>query len=580
MAIINSGTSACVDTKTERETGRKAQLSNIEAAKTVADVIRTCLGPQAMLKMVMDAMGGIVLTNDGNAILREIEVVHPAAKSMLELCRAQDEEVGDGTTSVIILAGEMLACMAPFLERQMHPITLIGALKRAQEDALQIIAEMATPVDLASDEQVFKLVRSSIGTKIADTWSEQICRMALTAVRTVCMEDKSDGVSSSGVATGAGGSSYSTEGIRREIDLKQYAKVEKIPGGDIEESTVLDGVMFNKDIIHPQMRRRIENPRILLLDCPLEYKKGESQTAMEISGEGDWKRALEMEEKQIKDMCDAIIALRPDLVISEKGISDLAQHYLVKANISAIRRLRKTDNNRISRATGATIVNRLEDAREADIGTRCGLFHVEKIGDEYFTFLTGCELPKACTIVLRGPSKDILNELERNLQDAMCSTRNLFFAPQLVPGGGAIEVAIAVRLERLAKSIEGVEQWPYRAVASALEVIPRILIMNCGGDPVRLLSDLRAKHAAGEDGAWGIDGIRGQLVNMREAGTKGIWESVAVKAQTIKTAIESACMILRVDDIVAGMSKSQGKGQGQGRTPMAATGEEQPEARD
>lgn len=580
MAIINSGTSACVDTKTERETGRKAQLSNIEAAKTVADVIRTCLGPQAMLKMVMDAMGGIVLTNDGNAILREIEVVHPAAKSMLELCRAQDEEVGDGTTSVIILAGEMLACMAPFLERQMHPITLIGALKRAQEDALQIISEMATPVDLASDEQVFKLVRSSIGTKIADTWSEQICRMALTAVRTVCMEDKSDGVSSSGVATGAGGSSYSTEGIRREIDLKQYAKVEKIPGGDIEESTVLDGVMFNKDIIHPQMRRRIENPRILLLDCPLEYKKGESQTAMEISGEGDWKRALEMEEKQIKDMCDAIIALRPDLVISEKGISDLAQHYLVKANISAIRRLRKTDNNRISRATGATIVNRLEDAREADIGTRCGLFHVEKIGDEYFTFLTGCELPKACTIVLRGPSKDILNELERNLQDAMCSTRNLFFAPQLVPGGGAIEVAIAVRLERLAKSIEGVEQWPYRAVASALEVIPRILIMNCGGDPVRLLSDLRAKHAAGEDGAWGIDGIRGQLVNMREAGTKGIWESVAVKAQTIKTAIESACMILRVDDIVAGMSKSQGKGQGQGRTPMAATGEEQPEARD
>lgn len=578
FTIINSGPLACVDTKTERETGRKAQLSNIEAAKTVADVIRTCLGPQAMLKMVMDAMGGIVLTNDGNAILREIEVVHPAAKSMLELCRAQDEEVGDGTTSVIILAGEILACMAPFLERQMHPITLISALKRAQEDALQTISEMATPVDLASDEQILKLVRSSIGTKIADIWSEQICHMALTAVRTVCREDKIDGVSGSGASGSSGGSINSAEGVRREIDLKQYAKVEKIPGGEIEESTVLDGVMFNKDIIHPQMRRRIENPRILLLDCPLEYKKGESQTAMEISGEADWKRALEMEEKQIKDMCDAIIALRPDLVISEKGISDLAQHYLVKANISAIRRLRKTDNNRIARATGATIVNRLEDAREADIGVRCGLFHVEKIGDEYFTFLTGCESPKACTIVLRGPSKDILNELERNLQDAMCATRNLFFTPQLVPGGGATEVAIAVRLERLAKSIEGVEQWPYRAVASALEVIPRTLIMNCGGDPVRLLSDLRAKHAAGEDGAWGIDGIRGHLMNMREAGVKGIWESVAVKAQTIKTAIESACMILRVDDIVAGMSKSQS--QGQGRSPMAATGEEQPEARD
>ena len=511
-------------------------MSNIEAAKTVADVIRTCLGPQAMLKMVMDAMGGIVLTNDGNAILREIEVVHPAAKSMLELCRAQDEEVGDGTTSVVILAGEVLACMSPFLERKVHPITIISALRRALEDALQVIKEIAQPVDLASDEQVLKLIRSSVGTKIADIWSELICTMALKAVRTICIEGNGNGE-------------------RHEIDLKQYAKVEKIPGGEIEESCVLDGVMFNKDIVHPQMRRRIENPRVILIDCPLEYKKGESQTNIEITGEGDWNKALEMEEKQIKEMCEAIIALKPDVIISEKGISDLAQHYLTKANISAIRRVRKTDNNRIARATGATVVNRLEDIKERDVGTKCGLFHVEKIGDEYFTFLTRCRSPKACTIVLRGPSKDILNEVERNLHDAMCATRNLFFTPQLVPGGGATEVAIAVRLEQRSKSVEGVEQWPYRAVATALDVIPRTLIMNCGGDAVRLLTELRAKHAAGEDAAWGIDGVRATLMNMREAGNKGIWESVVVKSQTIKTAIESACMILRVDDIVAGIAK-------------------------
>ncbi|PJF17986.1 T-complex protein 1 subunit gamma [Paramicrosporidium saccamoebae] len=505
---------------------------------TVADVIRTCLGPQAMLKMVMDPMGGIVLTNDGNAILREIEVVHPAAKSMLELCRAQDEEVGDGTTSVIILSGEMLACMAQFLERKMHPITIIAGLRRALEDAMQVIEEVALPVNLTSDEEILKVVRSSIGTKIADAWSNLICDIAIKAVRTVYV-------------AGNG------KDERKEVDIKQYAKVEKIPGGDIEDCCVLDGVMFNKDIIHPQMRRRIENPRIVLLDCPLEYKKGESQTNIEITKEVDWQVALEMEEKQIRDMCDKIIELKPDVLISEKGISDLAQHYLTKANISAIRRVRKTDNNRISRATGATIVNRIEDIKESDIGTGCGLFHVEKIGDEYFTYLTKCKSPKACTIVLRGPSKDILSELERNLQDAMHATRNLFFNAKLCPGGGATEVAIAVRLEQLSKNIEGVEKWPYKAVASAIEVIPRTLIQNCGGDAIRLLTELKAKHAAGEGSDWGIDGVNAKLVKMT-AVPNGVWESVAVKSQTIKTAIESACMILRVDDIVAGLAKKQG----------------------
>lgn len=527
--------------------------------QTVADVIRTCLGPQAMLKMVMDAMGGIVLTNDGNAILREIEVVHPAAKSMLELCRTQDEEVGDGTTSVIILSGEMLVSMVPFLERKMHPITIISALKRALEDALRVVEEISVPVDIKSDEDVLKLIRSSIGTKIADVWSELICGIALKAVRTVYIEGPMGSPTGAAHAAGSGalGASAMLSNLegRKEIDIKQYAKVEKIPGGDIEDCQVLDGVMFNKDIIHPAMRRRIENPRILLLDCPLEYKKGESQTNMEISGEGDWQKALEQEEKQIRDMCDRIIALKPDVLISEKGISDLAQHYLTKANISAIRRVRKTDNNRIARATGATIVNRVEDMKETDVGTGCGLFRVEKIGDEYFTFLTGCKAPKACTIVLRGPSKDILNELERNLQDALCATRNIFFNPRLCPGGGATEVAVAVRLEQLAKNIEGVEKWPYQAVASALQVIPRTLIQNCGGDAVRLLTELRAKHAAGEGSDWGVDGVRARLVRMSEEG--GVWESVAVKMQTFKTAIESACMILRVDDIVAGLTKKQ-----------------------
>ncbi|KAK8006481.1 T-complex protein 1 [Apiospora marii] len=538
VVVMRLTTANSLDTQSgERQTGRKAQMSNIAAAKIVADIIRSCLGPKAMLKMLLDPMGGIVLTNDGHAILREIEVSHPAAKSMIELSRTQDEEVGDGTTTVIVLAGEILAQSLPQLERNIHPVVIISAFKRALKDALEIIDEISLPVDINDDEAMNNLISTSIGTKFVSRWSDLMCKLALTAVRTVTWE-----------ANG-----------KREVDIKRYARVEKVPGGEIEDSCVLDGVMLNKDITHPNMRRKIENPRIVLLDCPLEYKKGESQTQIEVSKEEDWNRILQIEEEQIKAMCDAILAVKPDIVITEKGVSDLAQHYFVKANVTAIRRVRKTDNNRIARATGATIVNRAEDLQESDVGTQCGLFEIEKIGDEYFTFLTKCKSPKACTILLRGPSKDILNEIERNLQDAMGVARNVMFQPRLSPGGGATEMAVSVRLNQLAKGIEGVQQWPYKAVADALEVIPRTLIQNSGASPVRVLTELRAKHAEGNT-TWGINGEAGTLVDMKEY---GIWEPEAIKLQSIKTAVESACLLLRVDDICSA-KKAQQVGAGMG----------------
>lgn len=524
----------------ERQTGRKAQMSNISAAKTVADIIRSCLGPKAMLKMLLDPMGGIVLTNDGHAILREIEVSHPAAKSMIELSRTQDEEVGDGTTTVIILAGEILAQALPQLERNIHPVVIISAFKRALKDALEIIEDISLPIDVNDDKAMYSLINSSIGTKFVSRWSTLMCDLALKAVRTVVWD------------IGNGG--------RPEVDIKRYARVEKVPGGEIEDSCVLDGVMLNKDITHPKMRRKIENPRIVLLDCPLEYKKGESQTNIEVSKEEDWNRILQIEEEQVKAMCDAILAVKPDIVITEKGVSDLAQHYLLKANITALRRVRKTDNNRIARATGATIVNRVEDIVESDVGTKCGLFEIEKIGDEYFTFLTKCKDPKACTILLRGPSKDVLNEIERNLQDAMGVARNVMFNPRLSPGGGATEMAVSVRLAQLAKNVEGVQQWPYKAVADALEVIPRTLIQNAGQSPVRVITDLRAKHAEGK-GTWGINGDAGTLADMNDY---GVWEPEAIKVQSIKTAIEAACLLLRVDDICSAKSAQAGVGTGGG----------------
>merc|ERR1719188_1239551 len=321
-----------------------------------------------MLKMLLDPMGGIVMTNDGNAILREVDVSHPAAKNMIELSRAQDEEVGDGTTSVIILAGEMLGVAEPLLGKNLHPTLIVSGYMRAMDDAIEILKQIAIPVDVNNQEAVREIVRGAIDTKFSSRWGNLISDLAIKATQTVCTKT-ADG--------------------RKEIDIKRYAKVEKLQGGDLSECTVLDGVMFNKDNTHPRMRREIKNPRVVLLDCPLEYKKGESQTNVEITKEADWERLLMQEEEEIKKVCEDIIKVKPDVVVTEKGVSDLAQHFLLKANISVIRRIRKTDNNRIARVTGASICNRTEELTAEMVGTKCGLFSIKKIGDEYFTFMTG-----------------------------------------------------------------------------------------------------------------------------------------------------------------------------------------------
>merc|ERR1719228_652432 len=392
----------------------------------------------------MDPMGGIVMTNDGNAILREITVQHPAAKTMIEIARTQDEEVGDGTTSVIIMAAEVLGISHQFLEEKIHPTVIIQAYRQALEDSVNMMRDVvATPIDLNDKVAVRKVIESCIGTKFISKWSDMACDIAMEAVKTVTIESKTGG--------------------KKEIDIKRYAKVEKLPGGTIEDSQVLRGVMFNKDVVHPKMKRKIENPRILLLDCNLEYKKGESQTNMEIMKEEDFSKALEAEEAYIKKICDEIAAFKPDLDITEE-----------------------------------------------DIGTECGLFEVRKIGDEYFTFLEQCKDPKACTILLRGASKDILNEVERNLQDALNVARNLYQDPFIVPGGGA--------------------------------------------NTIRTITALRAKHAhdTEKNVNWGINGETGEIADMAAL---GVWEPLSVKLQVYKTAMETAILLLRIDDIVSGSKR-------------------------
>jgi len=315
---------------------------------------------------------------------------------------------------------------------------------------------------------------------------------------------------------------------------------------------VLDGVALNKDVLDAKMPRKITNPRVLILDCPLEYRKAESQTNVEITKEEDFEELLEQEEAHVRKQCEEIIKFNPHVVVTEKGCSDLAQHFLSKVKIAVLRRLKKTDSNRLARATGATVVTETNEIKESDIGTRCGLFEVRKIGDEYWSYFVECKEPKACTILLRGASKDVLSEMERNLDDAMSVVRNIMTEPKIVPGGGAIELAIAQTLTEKSKTITGVQQYPYRAAATAFEVIPRTLIENCGGSTIKVLTALRAKHAEGKSIFWGVDGNRGEIAEMNKI---NVWDSYSVKAQTIKTAIEAAAMLRRIDEIGSGISK-------------------------
>jgi len=531
-----------LNTNTKRETGRKAQLNNIQAAKTVADVVRTCLGPKAMLKMILSMSGSILLTADGNSILREIDVSSPSAKSMIELSRAQDEEVGDGTTSVTILSGEILSMAEPWLEKNMHPRTIIMGYTRALQDALEHMKSISVPVDTNNRDQMLNIVKKCLGTKfVSGYFPQNIADMALDAVRTVLVDNEG----------------------RRDIDIKRFVRVEKIPGGTLDECELIPGVVMNKDVTHTGMKRRIEKPRVILLDCNLEYKKGENMTNIEVTRPEHWEQIMQQEEEHVKKMCDAILKFKPNLVLTEKGVSDLAQHYFVKAGVTVLRRLKKTDNDRVARTTGATIVHDPEDLRESDVGTKCDLFEIKKIGDEYFSYITSSSA-KACTLLLRGAGKDILNEIERNLQDALHVARNVALEPMLLPGGGATEMSVAAKLAEKAKSIAGVEQYPYALVGQALEVIPRTLIQNCGANVVRTMTALRAKHAAGgpESQYWGVDGERGTVVDMR---TIGLMEPAAVKIQTLKTAVEAGCMLLKVDDIVSGLSQKNQGGGGSGQ---------------
>lgn len=489
-------------------------------AKTLSSVIRTCLGPRAMQKMVLTKINSIELTNDGNSILREMDVSHPSARCLIELSQTQDDECGDGTTSVLILAAEMLNKAVALLDKH-HPITLCKILSRAKNLCLDHLHNISVA---AKEDDLLGIISSSVSTKLCSMLNVPIPQLALKAVQMIRSEDG---------------------GFR--IDVKNDIKINKILG-PLEESEVIDGILIEKDLVHSQMRKIIENPKILVLDSPLEYKKGESVTNMEFSNKDDFTRALQIEEEQIRKICAKIIETKADIVITEKGICDLALSILYENSITAIRRIKKTDSTRISRATGATVMNRIEDVSSRHLGT-AGLFEYIKIGRDYYCKLSRCQSPKAVSVVLRGPTKDLLAELERNFMDAVKVARNILVNPRLVPGGGASEMSIYTMLSSTCTSTP-VEKSVFEQASEALKVIPSILASNSGiGNSLEILSKLEKRQEEGP--YFGVNGITGEIVDMRSV----VMEPLVVKTQCIKSAFESVMQLLRIDGIIESKSK-------------------------
>lgn len=500
------------------------QLESANASSMISSVIKTCLGPKAMQKMVITKINSIEITNDGNSILREIDVSHPSARSIIELARTQDDEVGDGTTSVVILASELLQEMSNVLNTEIkdidkypHPIKVCGYLTDILKLSMDVLNQLSLNIQ-DTEESIKAIIRSSIETKICTILKVPIDIIAYEVVKMI---------TENGVC-----------------DLKNNVKIEKILGGNMVQSGILDGIIINKDIIHPQMRKKIENPRIVILDTPLEYKKGESQTNYEFKNKDDFTKALEMEEKQIRTMCQYILNVNPDIVVSEKGICDLALSILYQNNITALRRLKKTETVRLAKAVGATIVNRVEDLDTKHVGEKCRLFEYIKSGDEYYSQFSKCIEPKACSVIIRGPTKDILNELERNFYDAAKVAKNLIISPKLVPGGGCLEANIIKKLKEY-KTEDVLEKIVYNKVADALKVIPTILLINSGVyNPLMKIEFLEEEISKNKFS--GVNGITGDIEDMRNI----ILEPFAVKKQIYASAMQAVIQLLRVDGIM------------------------------
>ncbi|HNR58714.1 MAG: thermosome subunit alpha [Methanothrix sp.] len=517
----------------QRTAGREAQKSNIMAAKAVATAVRTTLGPKGMDKMLVDTLGDVVITNDGVTILKEMDIEHPAAKMMVEIAKTQDDEVGDGTTTAVVLAGELLKKAEELLDQEIHPTVIAAGYRAAAEKAMEILKDMAIKVSPNDDELLKKIAITAMTGKGSGVARSELAELSVKAVKAIVDEDGT-------------------------VDVDNIT-VEKKVGGGITDSQLVYGMVIDKERLHPNMPKKVKDAKIALLNTAIEIEKTEVDAKIEITSPDQLQAFLDQEETMLKDMVNKIVSTGANVVFCQKGIDDLAQHFLAKAGVYTIRRIKKSDMEKLARATGGRIVTSIHDLAESELG-RAGLVEEKKIAGDDMTFVVECENPKSVSIILRGGTEHVVDELDRAMEDALRVVGVSLEDSMLMPGGGAPEIELALRLREYAATVGGREQLAIEAFAEALEIIPKTLAENAGFDQIDTLVALRSSHEKGVKSA-GLDMEAGTPVDMQQ---KGVLEPMRVKTQAINSAAESAVMILRIDDVIA--SKSGGPG-GEGGMP-------------
>jgi thermosome subunit len=508
----------------QRTTGFEALRANVAAARAIAETVKTSLGPRGMDKMLVDSIGDITITNDGATILNEIEVQHPAAKLLVQISKTLDDEVGDGTTSAVVIAGELLREGEALIEKNVHPTLIVAGYKKALAKAKELLERYVIQVDPYDDSILKKVCLTAIHGKAVGAVRDYLAEICVKAVKQITEER--DG--------------------RRIADLDRIQIVKK-QGGSLYDTKLINGIIIDKEVVHPGMTKRIENAKIVLLDSPLEIEKPEIDAEIRITDPSQLKAFLGEEEKILKNMIDKIKSLNANVVFCQKGIDDIAQHYLAKSGILAVRRVKKSDMEKLALATGAKIVSNIEDLSLSDIG-EAKLVEERKVGEDKMVFVEGCKNPKAVSILIRGGLERLVDEAERSIIDGLSVVSDVIEEPKICVGGGAIEIEIARELREFAKTIGGREQLAIESFANALEGIPRVLAENAGVDPIDILAELRAIHTKTDGKFFGINGLTGKPANLYEL---GVIEPYSVKLQVLTAATEAASTILRIDEIVA-----------------------------
>jgi archaeal chaperonin len=528
-----------------RNYGRTAQKNNIAAGIAVGETVRTTLGPKGMDKMLVDSLGDIIITNDGVTILQEMQINHPAAKMLVEVARTQDQEVGDGTTTAVILAGELLKQAEHLLEKNIHPTIIVNGYRMATLKAQEILEKIADKIELNDQKMLEKIAMTAMTGKSAEMLMENLAKIVVEAIGSI------------------------TEIKEKSVFIDREAlKIDKKTGGTVDDSKLIQGIIIDKERIHPDMPRVVDNAKILLLDTALEVKETESDTQIRITNPDQLQAFLEREERSLKEMVENVSKIEANVVFCEKGIDDSIQYMLAKKGIFAIRRVKRSDMEKLAKATGAKIINDLNEMSQTDLGF-AGIVEQKKIGGEEMTFVEKCTNPKSVTILLRGGTEHVIDEIERAIIDAIGDVISVIKDKgRILAGGGCAEMELSKELIKYSNSLSGREQMAVKSYAQAMEIIPRTLAENAGIDPLDVITNLKKKHDDKEGKNYGLNVFTGKITNMKEL---NVIEPLKIKTQAISGATEAAMMILRIDDVIArGKEQPMGPPQGMpgGMPPM------------